>query len=117
MSHLSHAYASPDADPTNRYPKAAELAYALLRVAANDSDFENLTHADEEGASITLPDTKRYKPTGLIGSRTMKGITNNVSVEYGPSERIQIPRREYPLSVLGIAVHVKAREDHELQSE
>jgi putative oxidoreductase len=24
----------PDADPTNRYPQAAELAYALLRVAA-----------------------------------------------------------------------------------
>ena len=34
LSHLSHAYASPDADPTNRYPKAAELSCALLRVAA-----------------------------------------------------------------------------------
>jgi putative oxidoreductase len=35
MSHASHVFpASPDADPTNRYPHAAEWAYALLRVAA-----------------------------------------------------------------------------------
>ena len=35
MSHVSHMVpAVPDADPTNRYPQAAEWAYVLLRVAA-----------------------------------------------------------------------------------